>query len=294
MKRSLSSLIENTDVREFKVVDIEVGKISESKTQARTYFDEKKLGELSESIKKSGVLQPIIVQLLGNSEYQLIAGERRLRASKAAGLKTIPCLVKDVTDKDAAVLGLVENVQRSQLNTIEEALGYKSLQETYGLNAKEIGLLVGKSRSFIANLLRISNLSQKVQEALKEEKISFGQARPLIVLDENLQDKLLSEIISLSLNSRQVEEKVSGLNGKSVVSEEVLHLKSDLENSLGTKVQVKKSGKSFKVNLNFQNIEALKKFYREIKLTSKNFRINLRNYIKNCIGINLVKITIYY
>ena len=89
---------------------------------------------------------------------------------------------------------------------------------------------MGKSRPFIANLLRISNLSQKVQEALKEEKISFGQARPLIVLDENLQDKLLSEIISLSLNSRQVEEKVSELNGKSSVSEEVLHLKRDLEN----------------------------------------------------------------
>jgi len=264
MKRSLSSLIENTDVREFKVVDIEVEKISESKTQARTYFDEKKLSELSESIKKSGVLQPIIVQLLGSDRYQLIAGERRLRASKAAGLKTIPCLVKDVTDKDAAVLGLVENVQRSQLNTIEEALGYKSLKETYGLNAKEIGLLVGKSRPFIANLLRISNLSQKVQEALKEEKISFGQARPLIVLDENLQDKLLSEIIRSSLNSRQVEDKVSELNGKSSVSEEVLHLKSDLENTLGSKVQVKKSGKSFKVNLNFQNIEAFKKFIEKL------------------------------
>ena len=161
-------------------------------------------------------------------------------------------------------MGLVENVQRSQLNTIEEALGYKSLQETYSLNAKEIGLLVGKSRPFIANLLRISNLSQKVQEALKEEKISFGQARPLIVLDENLQDKLLSEIISLSLNSRQVEEKVSELNGKSSVSEEVLHLKSNLENTLGSKVQVKKSGKSFKVNLNFQNIEALKKFIERL------------------------------
>ena len=107
-------------------------------------------------------------------------------------------------------------------------------------------------------------LSQKVQEALKEEKISFGQARPLIVLDENLQDKLLSEIISLSLNSRQVEEKVSELNGKSSVSEEVLHLKSNLENTLGSKVQVKKSGKSFKVNLNFQNIEALKKFIEKL------------------------------
>ena len=263
MKRALSSLIENTDVREFKIVNIEVEKITESKTQARTYFDENKLSELSESIKKSGVLQPIIVQLLGNENYQLIAGERRLRASKAAGLKTIPCLVKDVTDKDAAVLGLVENVQRSQLNTIE-ALGYKSLKEAYGLNAKEIGLLVGKSRPFIANLLRISNLSHKVQEALKEEKISFGQARPLIVLEQSMQDKLLTEITSLSLNSRQVEERVSVLSGRSSLSEEVLHLKSDLENILGSKVQVKKSGKTFKVNLNFKNIDTLKKFIEKL------------------------------
>ena len=170
MKRSLNTLIKNTDVREFKIIDIEIQKISESKSQARTYFDPKKLDELSESIKKSGLLQPLIVQDIGKDSYQLIAGERRLRASKLAGLKTIPCLVKDVSDKEAAVLGLVENIQRSQLNTIEEALGYKSLKETYGLNAKEIGLLVGKSRSFIANLLRISNLSKTVQEALKSEK----------------------------------------------------------------------------------------------------------------------------
>ena len=156
MKRSLNTLIENTDVREFKVIEIEIKKISESKSQARTYFDPKKLEELSESIKKSGVLQPIIVQQVGNEKYQLIAGERRLRASRLVGLKTIPCLVKDVSDRDAAVLGLVENVQRSQLNTIEEALGYKSLKETHGLSAKEIGLLVGKSRPFIACLLYTS------------------------------------------------------------------------------------------------------------------------------------------
>jgi ParB family chromosome partitioning protein len=264
MKRSLNTLIESTDVRGFKVVEIQIQKISESKSQARTYFDPKKLEELSESIKKSGVLQPIIVQDVGNDRYQLIAGERRLRASKLSGLKTIPCLVKDVSDKDAAVLGLVENVQRSQLNTIEEALGYKSLKETYGLNAKEIGLLVGKSRPFIANLLRISNLSNTVQEALKNEKISFGQARPLIVLDHNLQDKLLVEIIQRSMNSRQVEEKVSELNGKSMMSEEVLHAKNELENLVGSKVQVKKTGKSFKVNLNFQDFEKLKQFINNL------------------------------
>ena len=264
MKRSLNSLIESTDVREFKVVNVEILKISESKSQARTYFDPNKLEELSESIKKSGVLQPIIVQQVGNESYQLIAGERRLRASKSVGLKTIPCLVKDVSDKDAAVLGLVENVQRSHLNTIEEALGYKSLKETYGLSAKEIGLLVGKSRPFIANLLRISNLSNAVQDALKNDRVSFGQARPLIVLDHNLQDRLLSEIIRTSMNSRQVEEKVSELNGKSSISEEVIHAKSELENLVGSKVQIKKIGKSFKVNLNFQDFEKLKQFINNL------------------------------
>jgi ParB family chromosome partitioning protein len=264
MKRSLNSLIESTDVREFKVVNVEILKISESKSQARTYFDPNKLEELSESIKKSGVLQPIIVQQVGNESYQLIAGERRLRASKSVGLKTIPCLVKDVSDKDAAVLGLVENVQRSQLNTIEEALGYKSLKETYGLSANEIGLLVGKSRPFIANLLRISNLSIAVQDALKNDRVSFGQARPLIVLDHNLQDRLLSEIIRTSMNSRQVEERVSELNGKSSISEEVIHAKSELENLVGSKVQIKKIGKSFKVNLNFQDFEKLKQFINNL------------------------------
>ena len=264
MKRSLNTLIENTDVREFKVVEIEIKKIRESKSQARTYFDPKKLEELSESIKKSGVLQPIIVQQVGNEKYQLIAGERRLRASRLAGLKTIPCLVKDVSDRDAAVLGLVENVQRSQLNTIEEALGYKSLKETHGLSAKEIGLLVGKSRPFIANLLRISNLSDAVQDALKDERISFGQARPLIVLDHSLQNRLLTEIIRTSMNSRQVEEKVSELNGKSSISEEVIHAKNELENLVGSKVQIKKTGKSFKVNFNFQDFEKLKEFINNL------------------------------
>ena len=264
MKRSLNTLIENTDVRKFKVIEIEIKKISESKSQARTYFDPKKLEELSESIKKSGVLQPIIVQQVGNEKHQLIVGERRLRASRLAGLKTIPCLVKDVSDRDAAVLGLVENVQRSQLNTIEEALGYKSLKETHGLSAKEIGLLVGKSRPFIANLLRISNLSDAVQDALKDERISFGQARPLIVLDHSLQNRLLTEIIRTSMNSRQVEEKVSELNGKSSISEEVIHAKNELENLVGSKVQIKKTGKSFKINLNFQDFEKLKEFINNL------------------------------
>jgi len=214
MKRSLSSLIGNEEVPDYKIENINIENISTSDSQPRTFFDENKQIELSESIRKSGVLQPIIVQRLGENNYQLIAGERRLRACKHIGLQEIPALVKEVSKQDAAVIGLVENTQRSQLNTIEEALGYKSLQEKYSLNAKEISQLVGKSRPYVSNLLRISNLSLKVQNALKNNSVTFGQVRPLIILDHNLQDTLLDEIINLKLTSRTVEDKVNQLQGK--------------------------------------------------------------------------------
>jgi len=176
----------------------------------------------------------------------------------------MPCLVKEVSDQDAAVLGIVENVQRSQLNTIEEALGYKSLQDNYGLSASDIGLLVGKSRPFISNLLRISNLSQEVQQALSDEQITFGQARPLIVLEHDLQNKLLNEIITLKLNSRSVETKVKELSGKIQIDEETLHLQKALEDLIGTKVDVKKNAKGFKVNINFSDKESLSSFLENL------------------------------
>ena len=156
MKRSLSSLITDTNVREFKAIEIDLSLINRSDTQARTNFDKEKLSELSQSITKNGILQPLIVQEVGPNEYKLIAGERRLRASKEAGLKSVPCLIKDVSTRDAAVIGLVENVQRKQLNTTEEAAGYKRLIEEYNLETKDIATLVGKSRSYVSNLLRLS------------------------------------------------------------------------------------------------------------------------------------------
>lgn len=262
MKRSLSHLID-VDIEKFQIEEVPIEEIIESSSQARKYFDEKLLNELAESIKKNGLLQPIIVQKIDN-KFQLIAGERRLRASKIAGLDKMPCLVKEVSDQDAAVLGLVENVQRSQLNTIEEALGYKSLQDNYGLSASDIGLLVGKSRPFISNLLRISNLSQEVQQALSDEQITFGQARPLIVLEHDLQNKLLNEIITLKLNSRSVETKVKELSGKIQIDEETLHLQKALEDLIGTKVDVKKNAKGFKVNINFSDKESLSSFLENL------------------------------
>jgi len=264
MKRSLSSLIGNEEVPDYKIENINIENISTSDSQPRTFFDENKQIELSESIRKSGVLQPIIVQRLGENSYQLIAGERRLRACKHIGLQEIPALVKEVSKQDAAVIGLVENTQRSQLNTIEEALGYKSLQEKYSLNAKEISQLVGKSRPYVSNLLRISNLSLKVQNALKNNSVTFGQVRPLIILDHNLQDTLLDEIINLKLTSRTVEDKVNQLQGKNDLDEESLNIQKHLESQLGSKVSVKKNIDGYKINLNFKDLDTVNEFLKKL------------------------------
>ncbi len=142
MKRSLSSLITDTNVREYKVREINVQNISESNSQARTTFDENKLNELKNSIQKNGLLQPLIVQEVEPNKYKLIAGERRLRASKMVGLEKVPCLIKDISERDAAIVGLVENIQRERLNHIDEAMGYKEISEKFNLSPEEIGLLV--------------------------------------------------------------------------------------------------------------------------------------------------------
>ena len=266
MKRSLSSLITDTNVREFKAVEIDISLIKKSDTQARTNFDKEKLSELSQSIIKNGILQPLIVQELDSGVYRLIAGERRLRASKEAGLKSVPCLIKDVSSRDAAVIGLVENVQRKQLNTTEEAAGYKKLIDEYNLETKDIATLVGKSRSYVSNLLRLSKLSTKVYKALQDELVTMGQVKPIINLDEEQQNILLSEILNLKLSSRQVEERVRNISSSGKEnSEELLHYKNFFENKTGSKVDIKKNNNKFKLTLNFPNEEDLKAFINKLK-----------------------------
>ena len=223
----------------------------------------KKLEELRDSISKNGILQPLIVQKLENNQYELIAGERRLRASKMLKLESVPCLIKDVSQRDAAVLGIVENIQRSQLNSIEEALAYKNLKENYELSNDEIGFLVGKSRPHISNMLRISNLSPNAQNALSNEEVSFGQIRPIIVLEHSVQDKMLKDIITLNLSSRDVEEKVRRLHTTNA-DEESFHYKNMLENLLGTKVTFKKSKNKTKISFTLNSKEDLDSFIKKI------------------------------
>ena len=265
MKRSLSSLITDTNVREFNALEIEVKSIKESSSQARTEFNDSKLNELTESIRKNGILQPLIVQQTGVNQYELIAGERRLRASKLVGLEKIPCLVKDVSARDAAVIGLVENIQRDQLNAIDESTGFKHLVETYNLESKEIALLVGKSRSYVANSLRLSKLSLKVITSLKSGEVTMGQIRPLINLPEKQQEKILEEIKLLGLSSRQVEDKVRSINTTDPSSDEIaIYYKNYFEDKTGSKAEVQSKKNKFKVILNFNSSESLKEFVEKI------------------------------
>ena len=263
MKRTLSDLITNSDTKDLVIKNVNIDSIKESPTQARKKFDQKKLEELRDSISKNGILQPLIVQKLENNQYELIAGERRLRASKMLKLESVPCLIKDVSKRDAAVLGIVENIQRSQLNSIEEALAYKNLKENYELSNDEIGFLVGKSRPHISNMLRISNLSPNAQNALSNEEVSFGQIKPIIVLEHSVQDKMLKDIIALNLSSRDVEEKVRQLNNfKS--DEESFHYKNMLEDLLGTKVSFKRIKNKSKISFTFNSKEDLDSFIKKI------------------------------
>ena len=265
MKRPLSSLIPEPEDLIFKLIEVDIQNVQRGENQPRTKFDNDKLSQLSESISKNGILQPLIVQKINQNSFELIAGERRLRAARLAGLKTVPCLIKEVDSKDAAVISLVENVQRIQLNSIDEANGYSKLIEDHNLTPKEVGLLVGKSRSYVSNLLRLSKLSEKVRQSIKDGFVTMGQIKPLINLEKEMQEKVLLEIINLNLSSRDVEEKVRGLSNKDTKeSEELFHYKDFLENKTGSKAEIKKTKNKYKVILNFISEDTLKEFIKRI------------------------------
>lgn len=265
MKRELKDLVQYTEARDFDPKVISVKDIKESPTQARTKFKEEDIKDLAESIKSSGILQPLIVQVAEEGTYKLIAGERRLRAAKVAGLDRVPCLIKDVSKRDAAIMGLVENIQREKLDPIDESEGYRKLIEEHDLSINDISIFVGKSRPYISNSLRLSGLIQEIKEGLKSGEVKVGQVRPLLTLDKKKQDEIYKEIVLLNLSSREVEERVSRLLGKKEAndSEELLHAKRILENYFGKPVVVKSNGTNGKIEIRFKDnqdlIEILKK-----------------------------------
>jgi len=272
--RGLSALLgdaprpaEEGQGRRDSVREVPIAQIRPNPAQPRQHFDEDALAELAESIRQHGVLQPILLRP-AEGGYELIAGERRWRASQRAQLHTIPALVREHDDSSSAELALIENVQRSDLNAIEEAEGYQTLIGRFGHTQDNVAKIVGKSRSHVANLLRLLGLPDLVRQMLMRGDISMGHARAITTAAEP--EVLAREIADKGLSVRQAEElakKVRPGAGSDIgrasarnahpVDADLAALERQLSDMLGLKVQVKHGGKGGTVNLSYSNLDQL-------------------------------------
>ena len=206
LNRGLDALLGSKGTTKRTVQEVELEQINAGRFQPRENFNEESLNELTESIKKHGVLSPILVRELGLNKYEVIAGERRLRASLKAGLETIPCLIDQKKDQDALESALIENLQREDLNAVEEARGYDRLKREFGLTQDEVATSTGKARSTIANSLRILSLPQKVLDYLAAGKIEKGHAKLLASLDAKEAEKAAENIVKNKLTVRDLSK----------------------------------------------------------------------------------------
>ncbi|WP_069651086.1 ParB/RepB/Spo0J family partition protein [Caloranaerobacter ferrireducens] len=257
--------IENND--KDRVISVDVSLIKPNKEQPRREFTLDSLNELAESLKVHGLIQPVIVRKIDDG-YELVAGERRWRAAKIAGLKEIPCIVRDFENRKSAEIALVENIQREDLNPIEEAIAYKRLMEKYKLTQEEISTVVGKSRPYVANTLRLLNLSQEVISFILEGKLTSGHGRALLQIDDsNMQIKFAKEIIEKGLSVRETEKLVKELKNKVKVKKNnkneserdpfTLEIEEQLRKILGTKVQISKGRKKGKIEIEYYSQDDL-------------------------------------
>lgn len=213
--RGLGSLLREEDfITDENLLTVDLDKLMAREDQPRKNFDDASLEELANSIKTDGVIQPIVVRKV-DDKYEIIAGERRFRASKLAGLEKVPVVVKNVTDRKARELALVENIQREDLNPIEEAISLKTLMEEYKLTQQELSDIIGKSRSYIANNLRLLNLSDYIKEYLIRGELSPSQGRTLLSLEtEEERKKYLDKLLVKEVNIRDVEKKAKQSKNK--------------------------------------------------------------------------------
>lgn len=203
--RGLDSLFEQNNTDSDSIFEVRLSEIEPNKNQPRRDFDEESIGELADSIREHGLLQPILVRPLENGMYQIIAGERRWRACRQAELETVPVIIKNMDDRKTMEVSIIENLQREDLNPVEEALGFKTLMDTYGLTQEETAQRVGKSRSVIANSLRLLSLDDEAMSALRNGKITTGHAKALLSAEKERRAALL-ELCLQGASVRQIEQ----------------------------------------------------------------------------------------
>ncbi|NBC25391.1 MAG: ParB/RepB/Spo0J family partition protein [Bacteroidetes bacterium] len=250
------------------VLNIPVDHIRANPHQPRKEFKEDALEELADSIKKHGLIQPITVRYLGEKRFELISGERRLRASKLADLDEIPSYIREVDDEQMIAFALIENIQREELNPLEVAMGYMRLMEECSYTQGEVAERVGKNRSTVTNMIRLLQLPDFLQAALRDEKISAGHARSLINVEkESDQKSLLKKIIDKSLSVRQTEDLVRSLdkkkeqkkpdNSRNDSSPFIKTLEKRLRNNLSTKVNIKEKGDGGEIRIEYYSNDDL-------------------------------------
>lgn len=247
---------------------IRLSLIEPNKNQPRKTFDKSKIDALAQSIKDHGVIQPLVVVKNGDM-YSIVAGERRWRAAKAAGISEVPVVIRDYTPRELMEIALIENIQREDLNPIEEALGYKALMEDFDLTQDEVSQRIGKSRSAVANTVRLLSLDNKIQKMLISGELSQGHARAILsVENETLRYEFAREIVEKNMNVRQAENAAKQLNSKRVPRKKNIGTDFDIElknvtdrlaSHLGTKVKISDNGKKGKIEIEYYGNDDLER-----------------------------------
>ena len=271
--RGLDALLSSADDvsnSESNLQNCKIDNLVTGKYQPRTHMNETALKELAESIKAQGIMQPIVVRNLENKKYEIIAGERRWRAAKLANLDEVPILIKNIPDESALAMALIENIQREDLNSIEEAKGIQRLIDEFGMTHESASEILGKSRTTITNLLRLLSLSQHVQNALLDGKIEMGHARAIIPLASSEQAMICQKIIGQKLSVREVEALIGNRPSAKVTmrenkSSDILSLENDLSDKLGTSVKIshKKNGTGV-LKINYSNLDQLESIIKKL------------------------------
>ena len=271
LNKGLDALLGQTNPNQRAVKEINLSTIKPGRFQPRTNFDNEKLEELTESIKNQGVLSPILVRELGLNEYEVIAGERRLRATKMAGLETIPCLVDQKQDQDALVSALIENLQREDLNPVEEARGLDRLKREFGLTQEEVASSTGKARSTIANSLRLLSLPSKILDMLSAGQIEKGHAKLLASLDTQEALKAAENIIKNKLTVKDLSRLSKPRNNRKNTNNktkdfDILNIELEMSEGFGHKIEIEtKNKKSGKVNIFYKTLDELDTIISKLK-----------------------------
>lgn len=271
--RGLSALISDSNVAEEEVVsvaggvtEIDISKIKQSKYQPRLSFKDEALKELMASIHEKGIIQPIVVRQV-EDKYEIIAGERRFRAARALGMDKVPAIVKTATDEDAFELSLIENIQRENLNPMEEASAYKRLTSEFNLSQDDIAEKVGKNRATVANSIRLLNLPLDIQEKISSGAISVGHAKVLLGLESILeQRKLAEQIIKEGLSVRETEDAVANVKEAPVhkrkmpyKDQQIINVEEHIQRVLGTQVKICQGKKKGKIEIEYYSQEDLER-----------------------------------